>query len=346
VSVAEGLNAIGADAETIGAETMRTLLPDTIDAAGLILEELPPDPPFIVEGIFHQGSKLVLAGSSKAGKTWSLIDQAVSVASGRDWWGFKTNQCTVLYVNFEIQPEFFHRRVALIKKTRGIELAPGALQILHLRGKRLTAELFGQAIKERFEQAGFGLVILDPLYKLMVGKEENSTATLSTVADVIDGIASTCKAAVAYGAHFSKGNQSAKEIADRINGSGVAGRDADSILTLTKHEEEDCSSLEAVLRNCPPMPAKVMRWNFPLMEEAKELDPAKLKKVGGRPESCTKEELLALVSKPISYSEWLAAAETIGCKKPTFDRKRKELVASGHVTQTPGTRLWMRREGN
>ncbi len=332
------------EVEKLESEAVTNWLPETVDASRLMLDKLPPDPPFVVEGLFHQGSKLVLAGSSKAGKTWSLIDLALSVASGRDWWGFKTNPCTVLYVNFEIQPEFFHRRVALIKKTRSIDLAEGTLQILHLRGKRFMAETFGHAIKERFEKSGFGLVILDPLYKLMVGKEENSTATVSGVADVIDGIASTCNAAVAYGAHFSKGNQSSKEVADRINGSGVAGRDADSILTLTKHTEKDCASLEAVLRNCPPMPAKVMRWNFPLMEEAKELDPADLKKVGGRPESCPKEELLDLVSKPLSYSEWRKAAESIGCPKPTFDRKRRELIASGLVAQTPGTLLWVKRE--
>jgi hypothetical protein len=344
MSLRDGLNAIGADAETSGAETLRTLLPETIDAAGLILDELPPDPPFIVEGIFHQGSKLVLAGSSKAGKTWSLVDLALSVASGRDWWGFKTNQCTVLYVNFEIQPEFFHRRVALIKKTRDIKLAPGALQILHLRGKRLTAELFGQAIKERFKQAGFGLVILDPLYKLMVGKEENSTATLSSVADVIDGIASTCNAAVAYGAHFSKGNQSAKEVADRINGSGVAGRDADSILTLTKHVEDDCASLEAVLRNCPPMEAKVMRWNFPLMEEAKELDPADLKKQGGRPEAISTLKTLEMFGRQNSMTrqELLREAAKLKVSEATMDRKLKELVKAGELTNTKGSGLYFK----
>ncbi|MCE0522041.1 MAG: helicase RepA family protein [Methylacidiphilales bacterium] len=344
MSLRDGLNAIGADAETSGTETLRTLLPETIDAAGLILDELPPDPPFIVEGIFHQGSKLVLAGSSKAGKTWSLIDLALSVASGREWWGFKTNQCTVLYVNFEIQPEFFHRRVALIKKTRAIELAPGALQIIHLRGKRLTAELFGQAIKERFEQAGFGLVILDPLYKLMVGKEENSTATLSSVADVIDGIASRCNAAVAYGAHFSKGNQSAKEIADRINGSGVAGRDADSILTLTKHTEEDCASLEAVLRNCPPMPAKVMRWNFPLMEEAKELDPADLKKPGGRPEAISTVKTLEIFGRQntMTRQELLREAAKMDVSEATMDRKLRELVKTGELQTTKGSGLYVK----
>jgi hypothetical protein len=321
-------------------------LPDTVDASGLVLDELPPDPPYIVEGIFHQGSKMVLAGSSKAGKTWSLIDLAISVASGEEWWGFSTTKCPVLYVNFEIQPAFFHRRVALIKETRGIELALGALQIVHLRGIRLTAELFGLAVTERFKDAGFGLVILDPLYKLAVGKDENSTATISAIADVIDGITTSCNAAVAYGAHFSKGNQAAKEAIDRINGSGVTGRDADSILTLTKHQEENCATLEAVLRNCPPMVPKVMRWSFPLMQEAQELNPADLKKVGGRPESGTKEELLDLVSKPVSYSEWLEAAKSIGFTKPTFDRKRKELIASGHVVQTPGTRQWVRNGGN
>jgi RecA-family ATPase len=323
-------------------DSLFSLLPDPVDASNLALNTLPADPPFIVEGIFHQGSKMVLAGSSKAGKTWSLLDLAMSVASGRDWWGFKTVKTSVLFVNFEIQPAFLHRRIALIKAKRGIELAPGEMKMLHLRGTKLTAESFGLAMTEQYRDAGFGLVILDPIYKLMVGREENSTATLSGVAEVIDGIATSCNAAVAYGAHFSKGNQSGKEIADRINGSGVAGRDADSILTLTKHVEDDCNSLEAVLRNCPPMKSKVMRWNFPLMEEAKELDPADLKKVGGRPESVTKEEVLELVSKPLSYSDWLRAAETIGLTKPTFSRKRKQLVDRGLVTQMPGTKLWMK----
>jgi hypothetical protein len=323
-------------------QTMRFFLPETIDASSLTLATLPPDPPFIVEPIFHHGSKLVLAGSSKAGKTWSLIDLALSVASGRPWWGFSTNQCPVLYVNFEIQPAFFHRRVALIKQKRGIELTSGALQIIHLRGTRLTAELFGQAITEQFKGAGFGLMILDPLYKLMVGQEENSTATLSGIADVIDGITTSCNAAVAYGAHFSKGNQSAKEIADRINGSGVTGRDADSILTLTKHAEADCVSLEAVLRNCPPMKPKVMRWNFPLMEEARELNPADLKKPGGRPEAISTVKALQFFDgqNSLKRKEILRLADNLNVSESTMARKLRELVKQGKLTTTKGTGIY------
>jgi hypothetical protein len=344
MSFNDGLKAIGAETVPSLTESFRALLPEPVDASGLILEGLPPDPPFIVEGIFHQGSKLVLAGSSKAGKTWSLIDLALSVASGRQWWGFSTNKCPVLYVNFEIQPAFFHRRVAVIKEKRGIDIAPGALQIIHLRGTRLTAELFGQAVNERFKDAGFGLVILDPIYKLMVGKEENSTATLSSVADVIDGITTSCNAAVAYGAHFSKGNQSAKEVADRINGSGVAGRDADSILTLTKHVEDDCASLEAVLRNCPPMEAKVMRWSFPLMEEAKELDPADLKKPGGRPEAISTLKTLEMFGSQNSMTrqELLRTADKLDVSRASMDRKLKELVEEGKLATTKGTGIYVR----
>jgi hypothetical protein len=310
----------------------------------LILEALPQDPPFIVEGIFHQGSKLVLAGSSKAGKTWSLIDLALSVASGRDWWGFSTNQCAVLYVNFEIQPPFFHRRVALIKEKRGIEIEPETLQIIHLRGTRLTAELFGRALSEKYNDAGYGLVILDPIYKLMVGKEENSTATISAVADVIDGIATSCNAAVAYGAHFSKGNQAGKDAQDRINGSGVAARDADSILTLTKHTEDDCASLEAVLRNCPPMEPKVMRWNFPLMEEANELDPADLKKpVGVFQVKYTLDQLLEVMGAKLMTAKEVERAcfDAHGMSESAVRRLLNKGKEDGKVIQ-PSAGLWRR----
>ena len=43
-------------------------------------------------------------------------------------------------------------------------------------------------------------------------------------------------AAILYAAHFSKGNQAGKDAIDRISGSGVFGRDADTLIILTKHE--------------------------------------------------------------------------------------------------------------
>jgi hypothetical protein len=40
------------------------------------------EPPQIVAGVLHQGCKMIIGGASKARKSWSLIDLAVSVGSG------------------------------------------------------------------------------------------------------------------------------------------------------------------------------------------------------------------------------------------------------------------------
>jgi hypothetical protein len=93
---------------------------------------------------------------------------------------------------------------------------------------------------------------------------------------VLSRLALATGAAIAFGAHFSKGNQALKESMDRIGGSGVFARDPDTILTLTRHQEDNAFAVEPILRN-PPLPPFVIRWNFPLMTRDEMLDPAKLK---------------------------------------------------------------------
>jgi RecA-family ATPase len=61
-------------------------------------------PPQIVDGILHQGCKLVLSGTSKSNKSWCLLDLAISVASGQEWWGRRCIRTPVVYLNFELQP--------------------------------------------------------------------------------------------------------------------------------------------------------------------------------------------------------------------------------------------------
>jgi hypothetical protein len=57
----------------------------------------------------------------------------------------------------------------------------------------------------------------------------------------------------------------------------VWGRDPDSIVVLTPHEEPDCFTATSILRNHPPLPECVVRWEFPLLKRADELDPGALR---------------------------------------------------------------------
>jgi hypothetical protein len=77
--------------------------------------------------------------------------------------------------------------------------------------------------------------------------------------------------------HFTKGNASRKKPIDRMSGSGVFARDADTIITLTEHVEDGCYTLETTLRNFPPQAPFVVEWQFPLMVERPDLDPADFK---------------------------------------------------------------------
>jgi hypothetical protein len=65
-----------------------------------------------------------------------------------------------------------------------------------------------------------------------------------------------------------------------------------------------------VLGNLPPVPALVVRWQWPLFERAETLDPTKLKQAGGRPPKHTPEMLLkCLGSNRFRTVEWQEVAE-------------------------------------
>ncbi len=96
----------------------------------------------------------------------------------------------------------------------------------------------------------------------------------------VEALAVKTGAAVAFGVHYSKGNQASKDAIDRVSGSGVFARDPDSLLNFTKHEEADCYTVEATLRNFPPLDPFVVRWKYPLFTRDTGLDPAALKVPG------------------------------------------------------------------
>jgi hypothetical protein len=254
-------------------------LPPMIDGADW-LEEPDEEIPELIAGILHQGMKMTLGGASKSNKTWCLVDMAVSVATGADWWGFPTTKRRVVYVNFEVPGAFFKKRLRAVLSAKNLTLEPGQWRSWNLRGHSAPLAMLAPKIISAVQELGdAGLLVLDPLYKLMAGQDENSAGDLGLLCLELDRLATQTGAAVAYGAHFSKGNQAAKESIDRISGSGVMARDPDSILTMTAHEEPGALTVEPVLRNHPPIEPFVIRWNYPLMCRTDDLDPAKLKRV-------------------------------------------------------------------
>lgn len=255
----------------------RRRLPLMRDIRSITFENAPPLPDEVIKGVLHRGCKMVIGGGSKDKKTWALADLAVSVATGREWWGLDTVNGKVAYVNFEIIEPVFSRRVQRIEETKGVRCAPGMLSVWTLRGyTRPIAEIAEDLMRE-LEAGGYALIILDPIYKLFDGLDENKAGDVLVVMNRIEEVAVKTGAAIGFAAHFSKGNQAGKEAMDRIGGSGVFGRDPDAILTMTKHEEEGSLVIQSSLRNFESIDPFVISWKFPLFERDGALSPEAIK---------------------------------------------------------------------
>lgn len=283
-------------------------LPEIVDSAKF-MSQPQVIPPELIEGILHQGSKLALGGSSKSFKTWALLDLALSVAHGLRWLGLATTPGKVLFVNFEIAANMWQRRIEAVLHTKGITLKPDAIHLWNLRGCAADFRTLIPKIIQCTMDEQYSLIVLDPLYKLYGGVDENSAGDVAELLNSIERVAVETGAAVAYGCHFAKGNAAAKEAIDRMSGSGVFARDPDSLLIFTQHEEEEAFTVQPILRNFQPVSPFVVRWNYPLFEKAEDLNPDDLKQPLGRKKEHDPKTFLESISdtsatNPISISEW------------------------------------------
>ena len=276
-------------------------------------------PAELIKGVLHKGCKMVIGAGSKSRKTWTLIDLALSVATGQPWMGFETNPGPVLFCNFEVAEPFFVDRLRAVARARRVAI-PDSFSAWNLRGFSTEANTLLPKLATELGELKPSLIVLDPVYKMTGGAGENDAGSVGELCNAVEQLAVTTGAAVIFAAHFSKGNQALRDAMDRISGSGVFARDPDAIITLTRHAEDGCLTVDSILRNCPEIPPFVVEWDFPLLARREDLDPADLKQArvaGKKAEPFTIDDLIAL----------LAVGETI---RPTARQKRaKDSIGIG-----------------
>ncbi|MHC1762936.1 MAG: AAA family ATPase [Verrucomicrobiia bacterium] len=319
-------------------------LPEIVSAPQFLAAEIPA-PDEIIQGVLHQGSKIIVGGASKSYKTWNLIDMAVSVATGTPWLGFDTTPGKVLYVNLEIQPSFFRYRIEQVGKAKNVEIRDN-LELWNLRGFLNDYRCLLPRIEQRIAELGHALVILDPTYKMLGTADENKATDVAALLNTIEHLAVTTGSAVAMAGHFAKGNAASKETLDRISGSGVFARDPDSLLIFTPHEEDAAFTVESVLRNFPPVEPFVVKWRWPCFQREESLDPANLKTTAGRPKEFDSQILLKCLGVDrLTTEEWEDRCRTEEMvSRTTFHRLRKELEEANKVCKSTIDRKWERNQ--
>lgn len=290
-------------------------LPPITPAKVLLDDVTLVEPPILIEHILHKGCKMVLGSASKAHKSWQMLDMAVSLTSGVPYLGHKTTKCRVILINFEILPAFLKSRLDAVWRAK---CSPDIsnLEVWNLRGHGANFSYNLNALIRRLQRGNYDVVIIDPIYKALAGKDENSAGDVGSICADLERIACDCNASVIFTAHYSKGNQSEKEAMDRISGSGVFARDPDVIMTLTANEaSEKHWTCDLVLRNLPEHPAFVVHWEFPLMrvENSPSIKPENLKKKRGRPALWDLQDVIRCMEPGISYVRNDLAATVVSC---------------------------------
>ena len=201
----------------------------------MLKDELPEMPAEVIEGVLLETHKMLLTGPSKAGKTWCLINLAVSVATGGWWIDFRCAQRKVLYVDLETDPRTLQKRVSRVAEAKSADAKPVRenLTLWPLRGKSCSLEEIAAELFCRCKAGDFGMVIIDPAYMVQDGDENNAKDIREFFAK-LDEICVNLECTVVISHHHSKGAQGLKSAIDRGSGSGVFGRAPDAVLDMTE----------------------------------------------------------------------------------------------------------------
>jgi RecA-family ATPase len=195
--------------------------------------------PQLIEGIVRIGHKMLISGSSKAGKSFLLIELAIALAEGRKWLGFQCKKTKVFYVNLEIAEKSLGNRIDEIHLALGVE--PKYEQdfvVWSLRGSSMPLDKLAPKIIRKVANKGYEAIIIDPIYKVITGDENNATQ-MSSFTALFDKISKETGCTIIYSHHHSKGAQGFKRAMDRASGSGVFARDPDAQLDMIQLETDE-----------------------------------------------------------------------------------------------------------
>lgn len=199
-------------------------------------DNMPELAPPLIHGVLRQGHKMLMAGPSKAGKSFALIELTIGIAEGIQWFGWQCTQGRVLYVNLELDSASCLHRFKDVYTALGLPPRNiGNIDIWNLRGKSVPMDKLAPKLIRRAAKKGYIAVIVDPIYKVLTG-DENSADQMAHFTNQFDKIATELGASVIYCHHHSKGSQGGKKSMDRASGSGVFARDPDALIDLVELE--------------------------------------------------------------------------------------------------------------
>ena len=291
-----------------------------------------PLPPTLIEGYLHRGEVSLLAGASKAGKSWMGLQMAKCIGAGIDFLGCKTTPGISVYINTEIAAPFWEQRSREMNDKLALSTPP---QVLHAstRGQHLTTKNVIPLLKDalgrmKLQQVDF--IVIDPYYTLAAGFDENAAGEVATAMLGFQKMAEEMNAGVLITHHFTKGNAAGKTMLDRASGSGVFARSVDNFFTLTENANGKMV-LEATRRNAASPPPLEVKFDYPIWNAVGEAE-AIVPKKRGRDSGYDPELFIKAFPMPFSALTGDMLHERVGATSlSTFFRWKQQAIDDGVI---------------
>ncbi|MGH9054335.1 MAG: AAA family ATPase, partial [Acidimicrobiales bacterium] len=180
-----------------------------------------PAPRWLAQPVWPEDAYGVIAAEKKAGKTWMILDLAVSVASDTPWLGVYPvgKPGPALLFLGEGGERKMIRRLRSVCESRGVLLDGLPLRLCH-RVPLLTSALQLDEIREEIEKVRPAVVIIDPLYLAAAGAKSSDLYAMGAVLSGVQAVCQGAGAALVVVTHWNKTGEG--HGAHRMTGAGPA----------------------------------------------------------------------------------------------------------------------------
>lgn len=233
--------------------------------------------PVQIDGLFRKGDNVLLTAPSKMGKTWFYSTIATCIASGINFCSRPTMKGRVLLIDLELHRDDAIERLWRVAKANQLDRPPEDLFLWPLRSCDYTLDTLVEILAERLNNIGeIDVIILDPIYMLENGQgfDENNASDVKKLMVEMSKLGQRHGATLCLSHHYRKGTMGTEDHIDRGSGSGAFARFPDSLISLSRHQEQGCAIVEVTGRSMPKASPFVIEMSPPNLRIRTDLPPA------------------------------------------------------------------------
>lgn len=129
--------------------------------------------PWIIKGVLPQAGLAVVYGASGSGKSFAVLDMALTIAQGLEWRKRKTKQCKVAYIAAE-GAEGFRKRLAAYAMHKKVDLATVPMTVLNGAPNLMEKQDAKDVVLGIRAAGGADVIIVDTFAQTTPGANENA----------------------------------------------------------------------------------------------------------------------------------------------------------------------------